>query len=111
MTRTRSIAVATAAAAAAVAAGAVPGAGGQVILNGPLRGSDGAKAGVLDAVFTTTASNAREQLVITLTLPEGSITAQGIDAAASSDTLAITGGTRRYDGTRGTLTATAAEER
>jgi len=43
---------------------------------------------------------------VTITLPDGSIAAQGIDAAAATDALAIVGGTGRYDGARGTLTAT-----
>ena len=79
--------------------------GDAVVLHAPVRKPGGAKAGQIDAVFTATAGGDREQIVGTFTLGRNQIAVQGIDGAAPVDRVAIVGGTGRFAGARGTLTA------
>jgi hypothetical protein len=79
--------------------------GDSIVLHAPVRNPSGAKAGQIDAVFTATAGGDREQIVATFTLRRGQISVQGIDGAETVDRVAIAGGTGRYAGARGTLTA------
>jgi hypothetical protein len=79
--------------------------GDAVVLHAPVRRSAGAKAGQLDAVFTATARGDREQVVGTFTVGGDQISVQGIDGPAETDRVAITGGTGRYAGARGTVTS------
>jgi hypothetical protein len=79
--------------------------GDAIVLHAPVRKPAGAKVGQIDAVFTATAGSDREQIVCTITLGRNQIAVQGIDGAASVDRVAIVGGTGRFAGARGTLTA------
>lgn len=71
--------------------------------------SRGKKVGYLDGTCTTTrivGTSFRSQCVVTLSLPGGSLTSQGVLAAASEEdasglTVAVTGGTGRYSGAGG----------
>jgi hypothetical protein len=82
--------------------------GDAVVLHAPVHRPGGAKAGLIDAVFTTTATADREQILATFSVGPDQIAVQGIDAAASTDHVAIVGGTGRYAGAHGTLTSTEA---
>jgi hypothetical protein len=79
--------------------------GDAIVLHAPVHEPAGPKAGQIDAVFTATAGSDREQIVATFTLGRDQIALQGIDGAAPLDRVAIVGGTGRYAGARGTLTA------
>ena len=80
--------------------------GDAIVLHAPVHKRTGAKAGLIDAVFTATARGDREQVVATFTVGRDQIAVQGIDGAATTDRGAILGGTGRYAAARGTLTAT-----
>jgi hypothetical protein len=79
--------------------------GDAIVLHAPVRKPAGGKAGQIDAVFTATSGGDREQIVATFTLRRGQISVQGIDGAATVDRVAIVGGTGRFAGSHGTLTA------
>ena len=67
----------------------------------------GEQSGFLTIVRVLPSTEVRFQNVCTFTLPEGQITAQGIwDSNMNHITLAITGGSDRYDGIRGEIDVT-----
>jgi hypothetical protein len=67
-------------------------------------GKVGEQSGFLTIVRGLPSTGVRFQNVSTFTLPKGQITAQGIwDSDMSRITLAITGGTGRYDRIRGEI--------
>jgi hypothetical protein len=86
--------------------------GDTVVLHAPVLDGNGARIGVIDATFVTTArgSSAKrdgsEQLTGTLRLPGGQIAVLGtVGAYARISHVAIIGGTGRYTGARGAITA------
>lgn len=83
--------------------------GDQAVQDAPLRDASGAVVGRMASIFTTTKGgtrNTREHVTATMDLRDGQITAQGvIGSDTEKDVLAITGGTGRYAGVRGTMTA------
>jgi hypothetical protein len=86
--------------------------GDTIVLHAPLLGAHGARVGVIDATFVTTARgrdathDGSEQLTGTLRLPGGQIAVLGsVGAYAATTHVAIIGGTGRYAGARGDVTA------
>jgi dirigent-like protein len=87
--------------------------GDTIVLHAPLLDSKNTRMGTIDATFLTTASgtsaehDGSEQLTGTLTFLDGSeLAVQGIVGAfAHTSHVAIVGGTGRYAGARGQVTA------
>jgi hypothetical protein len=86
--------------------------GDTMVLHAPLLDAHGARVGVIDATFVTTARgmgaahDGSEQLTGTLRLPGGQIAVLGsVGAYAAATHVAIIGGTGRYAGARGDVTA------
>jgi hypothetical protein len=87
--------------------------GDAVVLHAPLLGPNGKGVGLIDGTFVTTATgtsakqDGTELLTATLTLTGGGqLAIQGIVGAFASTThVAIVGGTGRYAGARGEVTA------
>ncbi len=84
-----------------------PNAGDGFIITGPVRDQAGQRAGRLQAVFVIT-NVRREQAEGTATflLTGGRITLSGAETRADVEDFAITGGTGRYAGARGTMRLT-----
>lgn len=86
--------------------------GDTAVLRGTLRDAAGARAGTVHGTFTVTGGRSprtTELTVGTLKLRDGMITSQGIadnTTGSDEDAFAITGGTGRYEGASGTMTAT-----
>jgi hypothetical protein len=84
-----------------------PRAGDNFLITGPLRDQGGNRAGRLQVVFVVTNPRREQsQVSATLVLSGGRISATGADTRARVDHFAVTGGTGRYTGARGTLTVT-----
>lgn len=86
--------------------------GDTVILHAPLLDTSGRRVGVIDVSFVTTAAgtslkhDGSEQLTGTLKLAGGELAVLGsVGAFARTTNVAIVGGTGRYAGTRGYVTA------
>ena len=86
--------------------------GDTVVEHAPLLDTRGRRVGTIDATFLTTArgTSARhdgsEQLTGTLTFPGGQVAALGtVGAYARPSHVAVVGGTGRYAGARGDVTA------
>jgi hypothetical protein len=84
-----------------------PNAGDGFLITGAVRDQAGQRAGRVQAVFVITAAR-REQAQgsATFVLADGHIAISGAETAANVDDFAITGGTGRYAGARGTLRVT-----
>ena len=87
-------------------------AGDTIVLHAPVLDAHGARVGTIDATFLTTepGTNAKhdgsEQLTGTLLLPGGQIAILGtVGAYARTSRVAIIGGTGKYAGARGQVTA------
>jgi hypothetical protein len=87
--------------------------GDTVVLHAPLLDSENTRVGTIDATFLTTAPgtsakhDGSEQLTGTLTLADGSeLAVHGVVGAfARTSHVAIVGGTGKYAGARGQITA------
>jgi Dirigent-like protein len=72
-----------------------------------MRDSAGSRAGRLQAIFTFTSPKRGEiQVSATFVLRDGRISASGAETNARTDDFAVTGGTGRFTGARGTLRVT-----
>ena len=81
--------------------------GDGAVITGPMRDSAGSKVGRLQAVFAfTSPKRGQAQVAATFVLRDGRISASGADTNARTDEFAVTGGTGRYAGARGTLRVT-----
>lgn len=81
--------------------------GDGFVITGAVRDQAGKRAGRLQAVFVIT--NVRREEAegsATFLLPDGHIMASGADTRSRVDDFAVTGGTGRYAGARGTLRVT-----
>src|SRR5919107_635532 len=77
--------------------------GDGFLLTGPVRDQAGRRVGRLQAVFVVTNARREEtQASGTFFLADGRIVVEGADTRAPVDEFAITGGTGRYAGARGT---------
>jgi hypothetical protein len=85
-----------------------PSRGDLAIITGRLRDSGNRRVGKLYAVFMRLAGKRRpvDQVRGTFALRDGHIVVEGISAGGRTDNLAVTGGTGRYAGARGTLRVT-----
>jgi hypothetical protein len=86
--------------------------GDTIVLHAPLLDSHGARIGLIDATFVTTARgtstkhDGSEQLTGTLRLRGGQVAVLGtVGSYATTTHVAIIGGTGRYAGARGDVTA------
>jgi hypothetical protein len=88
--------------------GRPPSPGDQFLIGGTLRDGSNAKVGKIDAVFTVMPRRWDvAQGGATFNLRDGAIVVEGqMDESGPTDDLAITGGTGRYAGARGTLRMT-----
>src|SRR4051794_12329587 len=81
--------------------------GDGAVITGPMRDSAGSQAGRVQAVFTfTNARREQAQVSATFVLRGGRISISGADTKSRTDNFAVTGGTGRYTGARGTLRVT-----
>jgi hypothetical protein len=81
--------------------------GDGFLITGAVRDQGGQRAGRLQATFVITNARREEaQVSGTFLLPDGHIMVSGADTKARVDHLAITGGTGRYTGARGTFRVT-----
>jgi hypothetical protein len=81
--------------------------GDGFVITGAVRDQAGKRAGRLQAVFVLTNIRREEaQGSATFLLPDGHIMASGADTKSRVDDFAVTGGTGRYAGARGTLRVT-----
>jgi Dirigent-like protein len=81
--------------------------GDGAVITGPMRDSAGGKAGRLQAIFTFTRPKRGEiQVSATFVLRDGRISVSGAETNARTDDFAVSGGTGRYAGARGTLRVT-----
>ena len=85
-----------------------PSPGDLAIITGRLRDTANRRAGKLYAVFTRLAGKRRsvDQVRGTFVLEGGHIVVEGISRGGRTDNVAVTGGTGRYAGARGTLRVT-----
>jgi hypothetical protein len=86
--------------------------GDTVISRGTLRSDSGARAGRIHAAFVVTGGRSprtTEHVTGTVVLADGQITIQGVFANTGSDkdVVAITGGSGRYEGARGSVEITS----
>jgi hypothetical protein len=82
-----------------------PGVGDSFLITGAVRDQAGQRAGRLQADFVITgARGAQAQGSATFVLAGGHIVLSGAETRARVDEFAVTGGTGRYAGARGTLT-------
>jgi hypothetical protein len=85
--------------------GPTPGDG--ALITGAVRDQAGKRAGRLQATFVLTNIKREEaEVSATFLLSGGRIMASGADTKAAVDDFAVTGGTGRYAGARGTVTVT-----
>jgi hypothetical protein len=83
------------------------GIGDTFLITGAVRDQAGTRAGRLQAVFVSTTNRGEQaQVSATFVLSGGQIVASGAETRARVDDFAVTGGTGRYAGARGTLTVT-----
>jgi hypothetical protein len=81
--------------------------GDGFLLTGPVRNQAGNRAGRLQAVFViTNVRREQAQVSATFLLRGGHIVASGAETKGRVDNFAVTGGTGRYAGARGTLRVT-----
>src|SRR3954454_3620678 len=81
--------------------------GDGAVITGPMRDSAGSQAGRLQALFTfTSPKRGQIQVSATFVLRDGRICASGAETNARIDDFAVTGGTGRFTGARGTLRVT-----
>jgi hypothetical protein len=81
--------------------------GDGALITGAVRDQAGNRAGRLQATFVITNVRREEaEVSATFLLPDGRIMGSGADTKARVDDFAVTGGTGRYAGARGTVTVT-----
>lgn len=81
--------------------------GDSVVTRGTLRDASGARAGVIHGQFVVTGGRSpdtTEQVLATFVLEDGQLATQGlIDQEGDTETVAVVGGTGRFDGATGTV--------
>ncbi len=84
-----------------------PSTGDSFVITGPIRDQSNKRAGRVQAVFVVTDPRREAaQVSATFILNGGQIVINGSEGKARADDFAITGGTGRYAGARGTLRVT-----